>query len=107
MKLSVLALFAIICAGIFVGVMWHDSQQLPPQIASHFNLAGKADCEVPRSTFLPSALALGLGTPAFIVLVMYVLRYLPVSSINVPHPEYWRTPENHPRAYAILFRFSL
>lgn len=95
------------CAGILIGVVLFDQQQLPSQIASHFDGAGNANGWSSRASFTGWMLGLGLGMPAFVCGVMYSIRFFPSSLLNVPHPEYWRAPQNYGKACDFLFRSSL
>ena len=62
-------------------------------VASHFDSAGQANAWMPRSTYWLLSIAVGMGLPAFIIGGGYVLRFLPVSLLNIPHRDYWLAPE--------------
>ncbi len=66
---------------------------LPERVASHFDFNGKPNGGMNRDTFVVTMLATNLGLPVFMVLLSWITRILPNSLINVPHKEYWLTPE--------------
>ena len=51
-------------------------------------------------------LIFGLGVPAFILGLVWLIRLLPSNLLNVPKPEYWRAPENYPKAFAIMLTWA-
>ncbi len=93
---------AAVIASAFLG--W---QEFPEKMASHFNAAGVVDGWMNRTPFVASMLAVGLLIPAFVLAVLYSVRFLPSRVLNLPNPAYWRAPENYGRACEILFRSAL
>ena len=82
-------------------------RQLPERPATHFDMQGRPDGWMDRSSHLVFMLLFGLGTPAFVITLCWALRFLPPSLLNVPKPEYWRSPEHYPEACRILLRWSV
>ncbi len=80
---------------------------LPNYVATHFDSTGRPNGGMTREGLIHFDLAMGLGCQVFVSLVCYVARYLPRKMLNVPHPDYWRAPENFPTACANVFRHSL
>jgi RNA polymerase sigma factor (sigma-70 family) len=76
-------------------------------VASHFDSAGQANAWMPRSTYWLLSIAVGIGLPAFIIGGGYVLRFLPVSLLNIPHRDYWLAPERRGETYDYLFHYFL
>ena len=76
-------------------------------VATHFDLAGQANAWMPRSTYLIFSIAFGIGLPVFIIGSGYVLRFLPVGPLNIPHRDYWLAPERRDETFDCLFRFFL
>jgi hypothetical protein len=76
-------------------------------VASHFDSAGQANAWMPRSTYWLLSIAVGIGLPAFIIGGGYVLRFLPVSLLNIPHRDYWLAPERREQTYDYLFHYFL
>jgi hypothetical protein len=74
-------------------------------VASHFDLAGQANAWMPRSTYLIFSIAFGIGLPVFIIGGGYVLRFLPVSLLNIPHRDYWLAPERRDETFDYLFHY--
>lgn len=100
-------LILLICTAILAGVAIYGHQQLPETIASHFNGSGVANGWMSRSSFTLSMLAVGFGVPAFVIGIMYSIRFFPAKYLNVPNPSYWREPTNYRRACDFLFNSSL
>ena len=97
----------LICTVTLVAVSVYSHQQLPDKIASHFNGSGTADGWTGRSSFTMTMLAVGLGIPAFVVGIMYSIRFFPAKYLNVPNSSYWREPTNYRKACDFLFVSSL
>ena len=100
-------IFLILCAVLLVGVAIADHQQLPGRIASHFDGNGTPDGWTSRASFTWSMIAVGLGIPAFVIGIMYSIRFFPAKFLNVPNPTYWRDPKNYKKACDFLFVSSL
>ena len=95
------------CALVLAGAAMLDHRQLPETIATHFDGNGKADGWTARASFTGFSLAMGFGVPAFVIGLMYAVRFFPAKCLNVPNPGYWRSPENYRRACDFLFLSSL
>jgi uncharacterized membrane protein len=93
----------LVCAAILVASAIHGHQQLPDKIASHFNGGGVANGWMGRSSYTMTMLAVGFGIPAFVVGIMYSIRFFPAEYLNVPNPSYWREPKNYKKACDFLF----
>jgi uncharacterized membrane protein len=76
---------------------------LPDRVANHFGPGGVANGWTSRSSYTASFIIFGVGFSSFVIGICYVIRFLPAASLNVPNPDYWRSPENHPAACAFLF----
>jgi len=50
---------------------------------------------------------LGIGFPLFVVAILFVVRFLPDSIINIPHRDYGLAAERRADTFAWLFRHSL
>lgn len=66
---------------------------LPETVASHFDLAGRADGWSSKSGFLALYLALSLGIAALFGGLGWLLPRLPDALINLPNKDYWLAPE--------------
>jgi len=76
--------------------------QLPETVASHFDGNGRPNGWSSKQTFFLTyygLLLLMLGTLGGLPLL---LRYVPVSLINVPHRKYWLAPERKEQSLSIL-----
>ncbi|MFT3990397.1 MAG: DUF1648 domain-containing protein [Luteolibacter sp.] len=97
----------IASAAWFVGGAMADHALLPEKIASHFSVSGVPDGWMSKSAFTGLMLALGLGVPAFVMGILYVIRFLPSRFLNVPNAAYWRVSGNYHRACDFIFLSSL
>ncbi|MBE2179768.1 MAG: DUF1648 domain-containing protein [Chthoniobacterales bacterium] len=102
---SVVILLA--CSILFAGAVASGHRELPETIATHFDGNGKADGWTGRTSFTVCSLAMGFGVPVFVIGIMYAVRFFPAKYLNVPNPDYWRSPENYRRACDFLFVSSL
>jgi len=85
----------------------HFLGRLPERIATHFDGAGAPNGWMSRA-------ALGTFDFAFLVFVLgvvigsgFLLRFLPVRMINVPHRDYWFAPERRRQSHARMFAHML
>lgn len=79
---------------------------MPERLATHFNGAGRANGWMSRQQHSFFMLLTGLGAPVFVLVLSWAIRFLPPTLLNVRKPEYWRSPENYPKACAILFQWA-
>lgn len=96
----------LVAAAVFVSthLMW--MQSLPERVATHFNAVGKVNGWMSRSTHSTFMLLFGLGLPCFIMVLMWVMRFLPPNLMNVPNAAYWRSPEHYPAAMQFMQEWS-
>ena len=73
--------------------MWHALPLLPDRVAAHFNAQGKADGFAPKEEFVRAQAVVFALMAAVFFLLPKLLRYLPVSMINLPNKDYWFAPE--------------
>ena len=92
-KTILTALIILIADAIYFVTV--SSAGLPPLVASHFNASGVADGFMTKENYTVTMLAVSVGLPGFIALISLGLHKLPVSLINIPHREYWLSPERH------------
>lgn len=84
--------------GLFVAALVWSAAVLPERVPVHFGLSGAADRVVSR----PRAL-LELGLAGALVagllggVATWASRSMPLSTLNVPHKDYWTAPHRAPR----------
>ncbi|PYJ86701.1 MAG: hypothetical protein DME22_04305 [Verrucomicrobia bacterium] len=76
-------------------------------VATHFDLEGRPDIWMDRSTYLFFSMALGIGLPLLLIGLGYFVRFLPVNSIKIPNRNYWLAPERREVTFDFLFRHLL
>src|SRR6185503_782071 len=60
-----------------------------------------------RSAHLVFTLVFGFALPLFLVGLIYIMRFLPASLMNIPHRAYWLAEERRRKTLAYLSRQSL
>ncbi len=93
-----LALFAFSVATSF--------PSLPERLATHFDAAGHPNGWSSRTAYVAFFPAFTLGVSGLVLGLTYSIRFFPSSTLNVPRSDYWRTPENYPRACVFIFRHT-
>jgi hypothetical protein len=101
-------LFVLLILTAIDGLMLGATRrQLPPSVASHFDIRGNADGWSDTETFVLVFAVLSLGLPLMMVGIFRLTRYLPPSLINLPNRDYWLAPERREETYSVLLRQSL
>lgn len=96
----------LVAAGVLVKLHLDCTPDLPSRIASHFDMAGRADGWRMKNAFGLGTLPVHLGTAVLLVGLMSFIHRLPPRFINVPNPEYWRQPTNFQIACQFLRDWS-
>jgi uncharacterized membrane protein len=97
LSISIFVLVEIVVAAFIL----YTIGNLPENIASHFNGAGMPNGFMSRAGYTRFMLVFAVGIPALVVCSISLVVRLASGSINVPHKEYWLSPEN--KASAIQF----
>ena len=95
----------IICVALFIGVTVNEYERLPEKMASQFNGAGEVTAWMNKTSFFRLMVGVGLGLPLLPLALIYALRFLPSSWLNLP--DYWKQPETFPRLCRFLFASTL
>lgn len=90
--------------GLYVGL---TQDQLPPKVATHFNLHGDAEGWMTRSGHVRMMLLFGFGFPLLIVGLCALTRFFPARMFNLPHRNYWLAPERRGATAGYLVRQSV
>lgn len=90
-----------------VGFLAVTAEQLPERSATHFNASGEPDGWMSRTGYLRFTLLFGLAVPLLVIGTCYLVRFLPASLVNIPHRDYWLTPERKRESVEFLFHHSL
>jgi uncharacterized membrane protein len=101
------ALVLVLFYACFLAFWAWSGPQLPERVATHFNGSGEPNGWMSRSTSQNFMLIFGLVFPLFVVLLSSIVRFLPVSVINLPHREYWLAPERREETIDYLLWHSL
>jgi hypothetical protein len=94
------------CIALLIGfgalrasIAWSE---LPDVMARHFGAAGRPDGWQSKAAFFGSFGGISAFTLWVLLLIGQLLRFVPVSAINIPHREYWLTLERRAEAMARL-----
>ena len=90
-----------------VAFVWGAAQNLPPVVASHFDLSGTPDATMPRDQFTSLFLAIMVLIPSSVALLPVVITKLPPQMINIPNRMYWLSPDRIEETKKILQMFFL
>ena len=104
---AALACFVLSELALFIALTLTAGPRLPARVASHFNAAGLPDGWMSRSNYLWSMAGLGLGLALFMIGIFYLIRFLPLSSINLPRRDYWLAPERRAATLDRIFRAGI
>ncbi len=99
-------LLGILCVAfvVFVGL---TAPELPNRPATHFNASGNPDGWMTKTAYVPFISIMGLVLPLFVVGIVYATRFLPDWTINLPHKEYWLSPNQRAATHQFLLNHTL
>jgi len=106
MKRPLLPILLVIAAVVFVITHFLWLSQMPERVASHFNAAGNPNGWMTRTEHGTFMLLFALGEPAFVLTLIWAMKFLPSNLLNVPKRDYWHRPENYPKACAIMLTWA-
>jgi uncharacterized membrane protein len=99
----VYAFSLMLCITFILGT----AQNLPPVVASHFNLSGKPDASMSRDQFTNLFLAIMVLTSGLMALLPMLIAKLPPQMINIPNRMYWLSPDRIDETKQILQAYLL
>ena len=100
----------VVLAVIYIAFTAHlmfTLPQLPERVATHFDAAGHPNGWMSRTSHVLFMAAFGYVFPLAMTGVFFVARYLPASTVNIPHRDHWLAPERRGETFEYLFRHSL
>lgn len=97
--LVLICLFATFAAGVA-----HFSNDLPDRVATHFGANGRPNGWMPRHQYRNFTLAIGIGTPVFIVATFAIIVRLNGWGLNIPHKTYWLDPARRRATFEFVER---
>jgi|SRR5208282_1558631 len=98
-----LVVLGLLCAGYLIFIAGSASL-LPERAAVHFGVDGKANGWMSRSADLIFFGGLGTGLPLLFVVLSLLTGMLPARFVNLPHREYWLSPERRAQTRAYISR---
>lgn len=88
----------LLAAGALIKLHLDWTPQLPERVAAHFDMAGRATRMRLTGSFGLGTWALHLGLATLVVGLMSLQHLLSPQDVQLPNADYWRHPENFPRA---------
>jgi uncharacterized membrane protein len=103
--LTLALLAALLAAGAATLYVTMDS--LPAVVATHFDLAGRANGSMPRASYLVFISLMMFGVPPLVVgLTALLPRFVPRLA-RIPARDYWLAPERRDETLASIAAFGL
>ncbi len=97
------AVLGLLCAGYLIFIA-ASAPLLPERMATHFGGGGQANGWMSRSADLIFLGGLGVGLPLFFVILALLTGLVPARFVNLPHREYWLSPERRAQTRAYILR---
>jgi uncharacterized membrane protein len=94
-------LLLIACAAVYVGL---SSRSLPALVATHFDVAGRANGYLPRAPYIAIMLLITVVVPLLVVIIPNRAFSHPEVRINLPNRDYWLAPERRAATVRFLTR---
>ncbi len=91
----------------FAVAMTTSYRSLPVRLATHFAADGHPNGWMTRSGYAGFLLLIGGVMPACIAGLFYLLRFFPASAFNLPHRDYWLSPEHRAATFQELLASGL
>lgn len=85
-----------------LALMWSAGQLPADGVPLHFGVGGVADRFGGRTEAVAGLSVIGVLLLVTAIGVQALVRFTPLNSINVPHKEYWATPERESRMRRML-----
>lgn len=101
-----LLVLVILSIGFLVYVQYSTSQ-LPERVATHFGADGTPNGWMSRDKHLLFMGIFGVGIPLFIVGLVLISKFIPISFVNLPNRDYWLAPERKQESYLYISRYMI
>ena len=92
-KRNILIALLLISVAIGVAQVAFYYPRLPNVVATHFNASGVADGFSSKRTHAIEMVSLQLGLALVFLGLSWLLRVLPITTLNIPNRKYWLAPE--------------
>lgn len=95
------SIFLIIEISVVIFIL-STTSSLPEYVASNFNGAGEPNSYMTRPNYSVFILVFAVGIPCLVLGAIAISLRFGRHSINVPHKEYWLSPENKQKTIEFL-----
>lgn len=105
MKSSRVSVFVLagLCV-VFLVYLVLSAPLLPERVATHFGGGGRPNGWMSRSSHLLFLGAIGVGLPLLFAGIARLIKLSPTRFLNIPHREYWLSPERRSETCAYVSR---
>lgn len=83
----------------------HFYPLLPQYVASHFDINGNPDSYSGKQSFIIFEAAIIIFISAIFFLIVFFIRKIPASLLNLPNKEYWLSEEKKENTYNVFVGF--
>jgi uncharacterized membrane protein len=90
----------------FLLFLFLSAGELPARVATHFDISGRPDGWMSRTTAVVFSAVVGSLLSMFLMGLFFSLRFFPDRAFNLPRRDYWLAPERRAATFAYLFRQS-
>jgi uncharacterized membrane protein len=98
-----LVVLGLLCAGYLIFIAG-SAPLLPERMAVHYGANGEENGWMSRSADLIFFGGLGVGLPLLFVVLSLLTGLIPARFVNLPHREYWLSPERRSQTCAYISR---
>lgn len=102
MRISVSRMVFLIVEMSVLAFILTSTSSLPEYVASNFNGAGEPNSYMSRSNYSVFILVFAVGIPCLVMGGISIGLRSGRRSINIPHKEFWLSPENAPETIRYL-----
>ena len=101
-----LVLILVVLMAIAVAVIAATASDLPARVAVHFGAQGAANGWESRDGYTIAMIALVIGLPLSLVVLLSVLPRFGACATNIPNKQYWLAPDRREGTFERLTRFA-
>lgn len=108
MKLKSIGLYIFMLIILFAVIhLAYYYPRLPERMASHFDISGNVDGWLNKETFLVIYVVILLVLTGMTAGTIFLFSKLPTNAINIPHRNYWLSPERREKTQKFIVEYTL
>jgi uncharacterized membrane protein len=102
MKITLRLMLFVFIEILAICFLWLTIDQMPANLASHFNGGGIANGFMSRGGYLVFMLAFMVAVPLLMILPMLFVHRFQLAQINIPNKAYWLSEANREQTFVFL-----